>query len=69
MNRRPEANNNNNENQVAGAEAGRFDMNQMVERLREFLINIEQNFPAAAANPDNNQNNGQDDEHELDEFD
>lgn len=49
---------NNNENNAIGGEANRgFDLNQMVERLREFLVNIEQNFPATRQNDfDENQN-------------
>jgi hypothetical protein len=54
-------------------EMGRFDMNQMVERLREFLLNIEQNFPAVgnAGNADNNENDHENNDlnPDMDEYD
>ncbi len=68
-------NRNNNEEEalvegaVGGGEqenGGRFDMNQMINRLRDFLTSIEQHFPAAAPanNNMNNNNNNQDEEND-----
>lgn len=48
-----------------GAENNRFDFNQMVDRLRDFLANVEQNFPAMG-NAENHQN---DEDNDIDEFD
>ena len=70
--------NNDNEEPNLGAQAAglnRFDMQQMVGRLREFVEHhIDQNFPAA--NPLNNNANNTNDEHNdepeddfIDEFD
>lgn len=49
------------ENNAVGLDDNRgFDINQMVERLREFLANIEQNFPATRQNDfEENQNEEQ----------
>lgn len=62
------------DNQGAGAvadagENARFDINQMVDRLRDFLTNIDQNFPALGnvENPEIEENN--EDQNDLDEFD
>lgn len=38
-------------------------MNQMINRLRDFLTSIEQHFPAAV--PANNNNNNQDDDNDA----
>lgn len=51
------------EAQEAGAAAAalpdaRFNMNQMMERLRDVLVNIENNFPAAAQPNDANHDEG-----------
>ena len=61
MNRRQEQRNNEEGNAVGGGDA-RFDLNQMVDRLREFLVNVEQNFPAAANNENDDQENYYDEE-------
>lgn len=56
-----------------GQANGRFDMNQMINRLRDFLTSIEQHFPAAppTLNPNNNHQDDRDnnDNNNLDEFD
>lgn len=62
MNRRQEQRNNEEGNAVGGDANARFDLNQLVDRLREFLVNVDQNFPAAA-----NNENDEDQENYFDE--
>lgn len=55
---------------AAAAEPRAFNMNQMVNRLREFLVNVEQHFPPAAGNNQgDNQNPEYEEDPDIDEFD
>ncbi len=54
--------------QMAANNNNRFNMQQMVGRLREFLNTMEQHFPAAnpVLNQENNEDDNFDESHEYD---
>ena len=64
-----EHNNQGNAGAGAGAGAGVFQMNNILERLREFLVDVEHQFPAAAVNNNNNDDANDDDVADHEEFD